>query len=80
MTEGRKIRVIAYSGYKGEESPRSFSLDEVKVEIASIIRSWVEEPMQGRGRRRFFKVRGGDGFTYTLYYDEARSEWFLARE
>ena len=80
MTEGRKIRVIAYSGYKGEESPRSFSLDEVKVEVASIIRSWVEEPMQGRGRRRFFKVRGGDGFTYTLYYDEVRSEWFLAGE
>jgi len=39
---------------------------------------WTEESLQDRGRRRFFKVRGGDGFTYTLYYDEGRSEWFLA--
>jgi hypothetical protein len=75
---GRKIGVIAHSGHKGEESPRFFIVDDVKVEVATIIRSWIEEPLQARERKRFFKVRGGDGFTYTLYYDEMLSEWFLA--
>jgi len=80
VTEGRRIRVTAYSGYKGEESPRSFFIEQVKVDVVSLMETWTEEPLQDRGRRRFFRVRGGDGFTYTLYYDEVRSEWFLAGE
>ncbi len=70
----------AYSGYKGEEVPRSFLLHEVKVDVVSVIRSWIEESLHDKGRRRFFKVRGSDGFTYTLYYDEMKSEWFLAEK
>ncbi len=53
-------------------------LGDVKVNVVSVIRPWVEESLQDKGRRRFFKVRGGDGFAYTLYFDEVQAEWFLA--
>ncbi|MFI5294041.1 MAG: hypothetical protein ACHQ0Y_03350 [Thermodesulfovibrionales bacterium] len=55
-------------------------LGDVKVDVVSVIRSWIEESLQDKGRRRFFKVRGGDGVTYTLYLDEVQAEWFLAGE
>ena len=78
VKDKKKIGVVAYSGYKGEEAPRSFLLEEVKVNIVSVIRAWVEESLDDKRRKRFFKVKGSDGFIYTLYYDEAHAEWFLA--
>ncbi|SPQ01961.1 hypothetical protein NBG4_810004 [Candidatus Sulfobium mesophilum] len=48
------------------------------MEVSSVIRSWIEELLHEEGRRRFFEVRGSDGYIYTLYYDEMKSEWFLA--
>jgi hypothetical protein len=80
VKERIKIGVVAYCGYKAEEAPRSFLLGDVRVDVVSIIRSWTEESVHERGRRRFFKVKGSDGFIYTLYYDEMKSEWFLAGE
>jgi hypothetical protein len=50
------------------------------VDVVSVIRSWMEEPLVDKTRKRFFKVKGDDGFIYTLYYDEVKSEWFLAGE
>jgi hypothetical protein len=75
---GRKIDVVCYAGYKAEERPRSFLLEGARVEVASIVREWVEEGPGDRKRKRFFKVRGSDGFMYALYYDEGVSAWFLA--
>ncbi len=49
----------------------------VRVEVVSVMRSWIEEELEDRGRKRFFKIRGNDGFLYTLYYDEKKLEWFL---
>lgn len=52
-------------------------LGDVKVDVVSVIRSWVEESLDDKRRKRFFKVEGSDGFIHTLYYDEAHAEWFL---
>ncbi len=55
-------------------------LGDLEVEIVSVIKSWTEESLHDRRRKRYFKVKGSDGFTYTLYYDESNSAWFLAGE
>lgn len=78
MHEDRLIEVIAYSGYKAEESPRFFFLEQEKIEVLRILRMWVEEGIEDRRRKRFFRVRASDGYTHTLYYDEGTRRWFLS--
>jgi hypothetical protein len=72
-----KIEVAAYSGTRGEELPRSFILDDHRIEVVQIIDMWIEEKLEERSRKRFFKVKGSDGYTHKIYYDEATMEWFV---
>ena len=73
----KKIAVAAYSGYRGEEVPRSFMLGREKIGVLEILDRWAEENLGTRGRRRFFKIRGSDGYVRKLYYDEGEKAWFL---
>lgn len=72
----RRIEVVAYAGYREEESPRSFVIGGEKKEIDRILKRWVEEGPD-REIRRFFKVRGHDGHTYTLFYEEKSRDWYI---
>lgn len=72
-----RIDVTAYSGYRGEETPRSFILDNRKIEIVEILERRVEEELHDKSRRRFFHIRGNDGLEYVLYFDYRGREWFL---
>ena len=38
-----KITVVAYSGYRGEETPREFILHGNKVEVIEIVTAWIEQ-------------------------------------
>ena len=71
-----KVEVIAYSGYRGEESPRAFKWRETKIGVAEIRRKWVEEGIGDRDTKRGFEVMGTDGVAYRLIYDEQKQEWF----
>jgi hypothetical protein len=71
-----KIRVIAYSGYRGEETPRIIFLHEKKIEVLEILKMWTEEGEKDRERKRVFKVKGSDGMIYTVHYDEKFMDWF----
>jgi len=71
-----KIEVIAYSGYRGEETPRAMIFDDEKIDVAEILKMWVEEGLGEGSRKRFFKVKGSNGKTYEIYYDETVMEWF----
>jgi hypothetical protein len=71
-----KIEVIAYSGYRGEETPRTIFLHEKKIEILEILKMWTEEGVKERRKKRLFKVKGSDGLIYTVVYDEKAMEWF----
>ncbi len=75
--DAKKVRVLSYSGYRGEESPRAFVLNGEKIQVESVLDMWIEEG-RSRERKRFFKIKGGDGFTYILYNDELSKEWFLS--
>ena len=71
-----KVEVIAYSGYRGEETPRAFKSQETRVGVAEIRSRWIEEGVGDRDTKRGFEVMGTDGVVYRLIYDEQKQEWF----
>ncbi len=72
-----RIDVIAYSGSRGEELPRSFVLRNDRIEVVRILDMWIEEGLEGKSRKRFFRVKGSDGYVHKIYYAEASLEWFI---
>ncbi len=75
-----KIGVIAYSGYRGEETPRTILFRRKRIEVIEILKQWLEERSDDREIRRFYHVKGRDGDLYTIYYDEKSMEWFLVNK
>ncbi len=73
----KKITVIAYSGYRNDESPRAFILYDEEITVTETLSKWIEEDLKDKSRKRFFVVKGSDGYTYKMYYDEKKKEWFL---
>jgi hypothetical protein len=71
-----KIEVIAYSGYRGEETPRTILLHGERIEVFEILRQWIEEKSGDRARKRFYKIKGSDGALHMIYSDEKVMEWF----
>lgn len=71
-----KIEVTTYSGYRGEEGLLSFVLHDERIEIAEIIERWIEEGVEDRVRKRYFRVKGSDGYVHVLFVDESTGEWF----
>ena len=70
-TRSLPIHVDAYSGYKANERPLSFELDEEIYCIASIEDRWLDPDAE------YFKVRTTDGKVFLLRYDEREDEWTL---
>jgi hypothetical protein len=75
MTAGQEsffaISVSCYAGYRGEETPRSFSLRERKIEVVELIDRWLAPD------HRYFKIRGDDGNIYIIRHDVAGNQWQL---
>ena len=74
------IKVIAYSGYRGEEIPRVFLLQEKRVEVVEILDTWIGEDFASKVRKRYFKVKGNDGDTHQIYYNEKTLAWFYVQK
>ena len=70
------IKVIAYSGYRGDKSPRAFIINDEKIIVVEIVDMWIEESLSNRLRKRFFIVKTQDNRQYKIYVDEKTSEWF----
>jgi len=75
MSEER-IEVIAYSGHRGEETPRTVVLRQKKIEVVEILSRWIEENAEDRSRRRFFIFKGSDSILHKIFYDEKMMEWY----
>jgi hypothetical protein len=73
----KRIEVTAYSGYRGDETPRSFIHGNCRIDVVEILGRRVEEEFHDGTRRRFFNVRGSDGQEYLIYFDYRKKHWFL---
>ena len=71
-----KIDIGSYAGHKGEESPRVFFAHGEKITVLKILRMWIEEEERDKKQKRFFTVKGSDGFIHTLYHDLESEGWF----
>ena len=65
------IRVEAYSGYKSNERPRRFYLDQNVIEISKIEDRWYDPNAE------YFKVGTVDGKRFLLRCNSATGEWTL---
>jgi hypothetical protein len=65
------IQVTAYSGYRANERPSDFVLDEDLYEIAAVEDHWYEPDAM------YFRVGTTEGRRYILRYDESEDEWSL---
>ena len=75
-----KVTVVAYSGYRGEETPREFILHGNKVEVVEIVSAWIEQGTGYKPIKRFFEVKGNNGSIHKIHYDEDQKEWFYEVE
>jgi hypothetical protein len=66
-----EIAVECYAGYRGEETPRRFSIGERPVQVARIIDRWVTPDY------RYFRVEGDHGRVYVLGQNVASGKWEL---
>ena len=74
------IRVTAYSGYRDDESPRAFLMNDETMTVVEIVDKWIEESYSDRMRKRFFIVKTDNDKQYKIYVDEKTSEWFCEVE
>lgn len=65
------LRVECYAGYRGEQTPRRFTLGNRRVEISEVLDRWLAPD------HRYFKVRGGDGACYVLRHAVEDGSWEL---
>ena len=65
------IHVDAYSGYRADERPQRFTLDEDTYAITSVEDRWYEPDAE------YFKVRTTDQKTYLLRYEQHGAVWTL---
>ncbi|HXX53667.1 MAG TPA: hypothetical protein VEI28_03755 [Thermodesulfovibrionales bacterium] len=67
---------MAHSGYRGDEKPQAFFINDKKITVVEILDMWIEEDLHDRTRKRFFIMKGLDMRRYKLYRDESTMAWF----
>ncbi len=73
------VKVKCYSGFKANERPLSFTLNEREFSVMDIEGSWFEEGENSCARKVCFRVRADDGDLYLLSCDEDTCVWELKR-
>jgi len=66
-------KVNAYAGYRANERPLSFTIDEQRHEILDIISRWADP------EKDFFKVIADDGRVYTLSWSRKSDIWIIEK-
>lgn len=65
------LRVECYAGYRGEETPRRFFIDDHLYEIKEVVDAWLAP------EHRYFKVETVEGDLFILRHDIATESWEL---
>lgn len=69
----KKVEVVAYSGYKANERPLYFVLDQERLEVKNLIDRWYGL------EHDYFKVLAGDGRVYLLKWHRSLDLWFVEK-
>lgn len=69
--ESLSLKVECYAGYRGEETPRRFSIGIRGIEVLQVIDQWLSPDY------RYFKVQGDDDGIYILRHEVASNRWEL---
>lgn len=70
-TDLAHVTVDAYAGYKGEETPRAFTLEGRRLLVSEIVAQWYTET------HSYFWVRASDHHRYVLRCDLDNISWEL---
>ena len=66
-------KVTAYSGYKVNERPLYFTVDDIRLEVRDIISRWAGP------EKDFYKVKADDGRVYTLSWNRKSDYWIIEK-
>ena len=69
-----RIRVVSYSGYKANERPLYFFLENRKMEVRNIVDRWYGE------ENDYFKVLADDGRVYLIRWHRELDQWYLEKK
>ena len=67
------IQVDCHAGYRGDEEPRVFLVDDRRVGIVRVESRWLTPT------HRYFEVEGDDGSHYTLRHHMLLDVWELEK-
>lgn len=65
------IDVECYAGYRGEQTPRAFTLGDRRIVAEQILDQWLAPD------HRYFKLQGDDGYVYIVRHDVVTGRWEL---
>jgi hypothetical protein len=65
------LKVECRAGYKADETPVRFTVNERRFEVVEILDRWYDPSAD------YFKVRADDGCFYLLKRDRTSDEWSL---
>ncbi|HJT19560.1 MAG TPA: hypothetical protein VJ746_03765 [Nitrospira sp.] len=68
------VSVDAYAGYKGEHTPRSFTVGDVREVIVEVVDRWYSDT------HAYFRVRTAGGERYVLRYHLDEDRWELVMQ
>ncbi len=72
------IEVECHAGYKGDESPRSFTWDGRRHEIAEIVDRWYQGSRDPAAAAcDYYRVRASEGGVFVLRLDRDSLRWHL---
>lgn len=66
-----RLQVECYSGYKADQRPSRFRMEDRCFEVESVEDQWYSP------ESKYFRVRADDGNIYVLRHDEAQDRWTL---
>ena len=69
--DGMDIRVDCYAGYRGEETPYRFWMENRSIEVLKVLDRWLAPD------HRYFKLMGNDNSLYILRHDTINWKWEL---
>ena len=68
------VTVEAYAGYKGEVTPRAFTLDGIRLSVDEILSRWYTETQS------CFRIHASDHRRYVLRYHLDEEIWELVMQ